>query len=148
MNFVGVNAMRGHEEFTKTVRVGHSIDWMKANYMPPHGINIVVTVPDLHNANDQTICKFISNALSPDYPKFREDIEQEISKLRVIEDRIRSKKDWKKVNNKKEGQTETIIDSILEDLEDTPLDHQIKRVTQIQDASKGKHLGRIWGKPN
>lgn len=139
---------RGPEEFTKTVRIGHSINWMSKNYMPPHGINIVVKVPDLHNASDETICKFISNALSPDFPKFKQDIEYEISKLRVIEDRVKSAKDWKKVNNPQEGRTETIIDSIIEDLEDGPLDHQIKRVTQIQDAPAGKHLGRIWGKPN
>lgn len=141
-------SLRGLEEFTKTVRIGHSINWMKRNYMPPHGINIVVKVPDLHNASDQTICKFIANALSPDFPRYRQDIESEISKLMVIEDRIRSAKDWKKVNNQKEGQSCTIIDSIIEDLEDGPLDHQIKRVTQIQDAPGGKHLGRIWGKPN
>ena len=140
---------RGHEEVTKTVRIGHSIDWMKANYMPRHGVNIqVVTVPDLDHASEQTICKFIANALHPDFPRFTEDIEQEISRLRVIEDRIHSQKDFKKVNNQKEGQTSTIIDSILEDLEDTPLDHQIKRVTQTQDAPKGKHLGRIWGRPD
>lgn len=141
--------MRGSEEVTKTVRVGRSIDWMKANYMPRHGVNIqVVTVPDLNHASEQTICKFIANALNPDFPRFAEDIEQEISRLRVIEDRIHSQKDWKKVNHQKEGQTSTIIDSILEDLEDGPLDHQIKRVTQIQDAPAGKHLGRIWGKPS
>lgn len=140
--------MRGHEEYTKTVRIGQSIDWMKANYMPPHGINIVVKVPDLHNASHETICKFIVNALNPTFPKYRQDIEQEINKLRVIEERVRSKKDWSKVNNPKEGKSETIIDSILEDLEDTHLDHQIKRVTQIQPAGNGRHLGRIWGKPN
>lgn len=138
--------MRGQEEFTKTVRIGRSIKWMAANYMPPHGINIVVKVPDLDNASHETICKFIINALNPTFPKYREDIEQEICRLRVIEDRIHSQKDWKKVNNPKEGKTETIIDSVLEDLENTPLDSQIKRVTQIQDAPLGKHLGRIWGK--
>lgn len=141
--------MRGQEEYTKSVRIGHSIDWMKANYMPPHGINIVVRVPDLDNATDETICKFISNALHPCYPKYRQDVESEISKLRVVEDKIKSYRDWKKINREqKEGHTETIIDSILEDLEDTPLDHQIKRATQIQNAPNGKHLGRIWGKPN
>lgn len=150
MNSVGVSAMpRGQEENTKTVRIGRSIDWMKANYMPPRGINIsVVTVPDLDHASDQTICKFITNALNPDFPRYREDIEQEISKLKCIEERIHSQKDWKKINNQKEGRTETIIDSVLEDLEDTPLDHQIKRVTQIQPAGNNKHLGRIWGKAN
>lgn len=140
---------RGPEEFTKTVRVGHSIDWMKANFMPSRGINLqVVTVPDLNHASDETICKFIANAIHPDYPKYKQDVECEINKLRIVEDRIKSQKDWKKANNQKEGRTSTIIDSILEDLEDTPLDHQIKRVTQIQNAPNGKHLGRIWGKPN
>lgn len=142
--------MRGAEEYTKTVRIGHSVDWMAANYMPRRGINIkVVAVPDLDHATPETICKFISNALNPNFPRYRQDIEQEISTLRVIEERVKSQKDWKKVNNtQKENRTETIIDSIQEDLEDSPLDHQIKRATQVQDAPKGKHLIRIWGKPN
>lgn len=142
--------MRGVEEFTKTVRLNHSVEWMKANYMPPSGINIVVRVPDLHNASEQTIAKFIANSIHPTVPKYRQDIEQEINRLRVIEDKIKSFKDWKKVNRntQKEGHTETIIDSILEDLEDTPLDHQIKRATQKQQAPNGKTLGRIWGKPS
>lgn len=141
--------MRNHEEFTKTVRIGRSLDWMKANYVSPRGINLqVVSVPDLNHASDETICKFIANALHPTFPKFKQEVESEICKLRVIEDRIRSQKDWKKVNTQKEKSTSMIIDTILEDLEDTPLDHQIKRVTQVQAAPGGKHLGRIWGLPD
>ncbi len=139
---------RGPEEVTKTVRIGHSVDWMRQNYMPRRGVNIkVVAVPNLDHAADETICQFIANALNPHFPRYSEDIEQEISKLRVIEDRIRSQKDWSQVHKSK-AKTETIIDSILEDLEDTRLDSQIKRVTQIQDAPNNKHLGRIWGKPD
>lgn len=139
--------MRGHEESTKTVKIGRSLKWMYNNYVPPHGINLkVVTVPDLNNESDETICKFIANALNPTFPKYLEDIESEISKLRICTDKVKSWKDWKKVNPQKEGFTETIIDSVLEGLEDTPLDHQIKRVTQVQPAAGGKHLGRIWGK--
>lgn len=144
--------MRGQEEYTKTVRVGRSLDWMAANYISPRGINLhVVSVPDLDHASDETICKFISNAIHPTVPKYREDIEQEICNLRIIQDRVRSSKDWKKANaSQQDGKTETIIDSVLEDLEDGPLDHQIKRVKKdsIQPAGNGKHLGRIWGKSN
>jgi hypothetical protein len=141
--------MRGHEESTKTVKIGRSLRWMYNNYVPPRGINLkVVTVPDLNNASDETICKFIGNALNPCYPKYPEDLESEISKLKVCSDSVKSWKDWKKVNPQKEGFTETIIDSVLEGLEDSPLDHQIKRVTQVQPAANGNHLGRIWGKPN
>jgi hypothetical protein len=140
--------MRGPEEYTKTVRIGHSLKWMAGNYMAPRGINLkVVTVPDLNNETDETICKFIANALNPTYPKYKQDIDSEISKLRVCQDNIKTWGDWKKVNNQKENFTETIIDSSQDLLEDTPLDHQIKRATQIQQVN-GKRLIRIWGKPN
>lgn len=121
--------------------------------MPPRGINIqVVTVPDLDHATDQTIAKFISNALHPTWPRYREDIDAEISKLKLIQDRIKTQRDYNKVSNPQaKAKTSTIIDSVLEDLEDTPLDHQIKRAHSIEEipGTKGtKHLGRIWGAAN
>lgn len=142
--------MRGPEEYTKTVRIGHSIEWMARNYVPKRGVNIqVVAIRDLDHATDETICNFIVNALNPYFPRYRQDIESEIDKLRVIEERVKSQSDYNKVSHPQaKARTSTIIDSILEELEDSPLDHQLKRARNVVRLPNGKHMGRIWGQPN
>lgn len=139
--------MRGHEETIKVVRIGHSVDWMRANYIPRRGVNIhVVAVPDLDHAAPETICKFIANELNPYFPRYNDDIESEINRLKCIEDRVRSQSDYNKVcDPKRKARPSTIIDSIIEGLENTELEPQIKRARNVVTLANGRHMGRIWG---
>jgi hypothetical protein len=138
--------MRGKEEYTKTIHLGHSFEWMREYFNTPRGVNIqVVGIPEA--ANQETIVKFITNALYPNPVdrKGKEDIDDELRKCKVITDRVRSRNDYNRVSQPQiKGHNSTSIETILEDLENTELDHCIKRAKDMHKLPNGKTFGKIW----
>jgi hypothetical protein len=63
---------------------------------------------------DEYYCKFVTNSINPHSPNqecYREDLEREISKLKIIQDHIREFAPYKHFNNQGKTRTvETILD--------------------------------------
>lgn len=134
-------------EYTKTFHLNHSLEDVRLWYIPPRGINLQVRKID--EAPNETIVKFCVNGLYPNpvERKYKEDVDKELEKFKIITDRIRSNRDFNKQSHPQQrGGSSTIIDAVLEDLEGTRLDYTIDKAIDKQKMENGKTLGRIWGK--
>lgn len=71
--------------------------------------------PSDHDENEY-YCKFVTNSINPHSPHqecYREDLEREISKLKITQDHIREFAPYKHFHNGKTRTIETILDEKL-----------------------------------
>lgn len=151
------------EEFNKTISIkGVNIQDYKRNYKPkiPRGINIsYYQISGDNSAQSDKEAQAVINFLTSNMHlnqidnKTREDIDKVIddafSKV-VLQDNVRSARDYYKVNNKKNPTAKKYINDVpLTLLENTELDPYIHRATRLENSIKEDmpKMARIWGNP-
>lgn len=69
--------------------------------------------PTEDQPENEFYCKLVASSINPHSPEqenYKEDLEREISKLKIVQDHIREFKPYTHFNNKKNRTIETIID--------------------------------------
>jgi hypothetical protein len=81
-----------------------------------HKAGIDSTFYPSEDQENEYYCKFVTNSINPHSPQlenYKEDIEKEISKLKIIQDHIREFKPYTHFNSNKTRTIETILDEQL-----------------------------------
>lgn len=149
------------EEYNKTISIkGVNIEDYKRNYKPklPNGISVsyyqTAGNPNSnYDAEAQAVVNFLTSNmhLDPKNNKKRQDIDKLIDSAFnkvILQDKVRSAKDYYKVNSKKNPTGKRyIVDIPLTLLENTELDSYIHRATRLENSTKDQmqNMARVWG---